>query len=127
MENKKWWIKFKNGNTRLVILAIVSYSAGLGMLIVPEKTSDWIIRGVGLVWTMEAISYTLDLYLNYLKKRKESLFINGVVGSYKSKTYADLCKLRKQKIEDLKTLEKVMKDVCAGVGKYTDTGVNYKP
>jgi uncharacterized membrane protein HdeD (DUF308 family) len=68
MKSKKW-IKFKNGYARLIILALVSISAGLGMLIVPEKTSTWIIRGVGLIWTLEGISYALDIWMKYLKSR----------------------------------------------------------
>lgn len=95
MKNKKWWQKFKNGNTRLVILAIVSFSAGISMMVAPEKTSHWIIRGVGLVWTLEAISYCLDLRLNYLKKQKEALTIHSVVDSFTcgerdEKGFADL-------------------------------------
>ena len=81
MKNKKWWQKFKSGNTRLVILAIISFSAGISMMVAPEKTSHWIIRGVGLIWTLEAISYCLDLRLNYLKKQKEALTIHIVVKS----------------------------------------------
>jgi uncharacterized membrane protein HdeD (DUF308 family) len=65
----KKWNKFKNGYARLIILTIVSISAGLGMLIVPEKTSDWVIRGVGLIWTMEGISYALDVWKKYLESR----------------------------------------------------------
>jgi uncharacterized membrane protein HdeD (DUF308 family) len=68
MKSKKW-NKFKNGYARLIILTIVSISAGLGMLIVPEKTSDWVIRGVGLIWTMEGISYALDVWKKYLESR----------------------------------------------------------
>lgn len=68
MNNK---IKLRGySNVRLIILAAVSYGAGLYMLIMPEKISEWVIRGVGLVWTLEGISYTLDLYLKYLKKIK---------------------------------------------------------
>lgn len=68
MKSKKW-NKFKNEYARLIILAIVSISAGLGMLLVPEKTSEWIIRGVGLVWTLEGISYGLDIWKKYLESK----------------------------------------------------------
>ena len=68
MKSKKW-DKFKNGYARLIILSIVSISAGLGMLIVPEKTSDWVIRVVGLTWTLEGISYGLDVWKKYLESR----------------------------------------------------------
>ena len=56
----------------------------------------------------------------------ENLAVHDVVGSYESKTYADLCKLRKQEIEDVKLLDKVIKDLCAGVGRYTGTTEKYK-
>lgn len=68
MKNKKW-NKFKNGYSSLIILAIVSISAGLGMLLAPEKTSNWVIRGVGLVWTLEGISYSLDVWKKYLERK----------------------------------------------------------
>jgi uncharacterized membrane protein HdeD (DUF308 family) len=68
MKSKKW-NKFKNGYTRLIILTIVSIVAGLGMLIVPEKTSDWVIRGVGLIWTLEGISYGLDIRKKLLENK----------------------------------------------------------
>lgn len=61
------------------------------------------------------------------KQEPKQCTITDVVGSYESNTYTDLCKLRKQKIWDLKMLEKVMKDVCAGVGRYTGIDGNYKP
>lgn len=127
MENKKWWIKFKNSKWRLIALCVGSLVVGTQMFLIPKTVSEIVIRGIGVIWILEGISYSFDLWIIHLKKRKEALFINGVVGSYESKPYADLCKLRKEKIEDLKRLEKVMKDVCAGVGKYTDTGGNYKP
>lgn len=64
MNNK---IKLRGySNVRLIILAAVSYCAGLYMLIMPEKISEWVIRGVGAVWTLEGISYALK----YLKKIK---------------------------------------------------------
>lgn len=63
------WNTFKNVYARLIILTIVSISAGLGMLLVPEKTSDWVIRGVGLIWTLEGISYGLDAWKKYLESK----------------------------------------------------------
>jgi 1,4-dihydroxy-2-naphthoate octaprenyltransferase len=62
--------KFKNGYARLIILTILSVSAGLGMLIAPEKTDDWVIRGVGLIWTLEGISYGLSIWKKYLENRR---------------------------------------------------------
>lgn len=82
MKNKKWWIKFKNGNARLVILILVSFTTGLHLLISPETVNHLIIRGAGLVWTMEAISYCLELRLNYLKKQKQALTIHSVIKSF---------------------------------------------
>ncbi len=63
------WVKIKDGYARLIILTIVSIIAGLGMLIVPEKTSDWVIRGVGLAWTLDGISYGRDVWIKYRKRR----------------------------------------------------------
>lgn len=61
--------RFKNGYARLIILTIASISAGLGMLIAPEKTSDLVIRGVGFIWVLEGISYALDVWKKYLESR----------------------------------------------------------
>lgn len=69
MKSNKW-NKFKNGYVRLIILTIVSIGAGLSMIIVPEKTSDWVIRGIGLIWTLEGISYGLDIWKKYLESKK---------------------------------------------------------
>ena len=68
MKSKKW-DKSKNGYAMLIILAVVSISAGLEMPIAPEKTSDWVIRGVGLVWTLEGISYGLNIWIKYFESR----------------------------------------------------------
>lgn len=69
MKSKKW-NKFKNGYTRLIVLTIVSIGVGLGMLILPEKTSEWVIRGVGLIWTLEGISYGLDIWKKHLERKR---------------------------------------------------------
>ena len=66
---KEQWNKFKNGYARLIILTIVSISAGLVMLLVPGKTSDWIIRGVGLIWTLDGINYGLNAWIKYLESK----------------------------------------------------------
>ena len=68
-----------------------------------------------------------SVYQSVLKDYKKQLTLTDVVGSYKNKPYAELCELRKEKIEDLKILSQVMKDVCAGVGRYTGAGGSYKP
>lgn len=78
MKNKKWWIKFKSGKLRLIILIVVSLTAGLHLLIDPKSVSELVIRGVGFVWVMEGISYCLDLRLNKLKKQKQALSIQLV-------------------------------------------------
>ena len=114
MKNNKWWIKFKNGNTRLVILAIVSYSAGLHLLIDPKNVNELIIRGVGLVWTMEAISYTLDLYLTYLKKRKEALSHKAKVSSITNEAF----QLLKEDLDDMPLTEDEIEMVYHKIEKH---------
>ena len=57
----------------------------------------------------------------------KKLTIPVVVGGYENKPYDKLCKLRKEKIKDLKILDQVMKYACAGVDRYTGTDDNYKP
>lgn len=47
---------------RLILLTLISIVAGLSLLIYPEKTNLWIIRGVGLVWALGGIGYILELY-----------------------------------------------------------------
>lgn len=61
--------KFKNGYLRLIILILISLVAGLHMMISPETVTHWVIRGVGLTWTMEAISYALELIKKYIESK----------------------------------------------------------
>lgn len=68
MKNKKWLIKFKNAKIRLILLTVISLTAGLHLLIYPKTVNELVIRGVGLVWVIEGISYALDLRINKLKK-----------------------------------------------------------
>lgn len=67
MKSKKW-NSFKNGYARLIVLTIVSISGGLSMLLVPEKTSHWIIRSAGLIWILEGITYGFDIWIKYIKR-----------------------------------------------------------
>jgi len=72
MQNSKW-NKFKNGYARLIILTVLSIGAGLCMLIAPERVSDLVIRGVGLLWVLEGIGYAIQIRLKYLMdKNKKS-------------------------------------------------------
>jgi hypothetical protein len=61
--------KFKNGYLRLIILMLISLVAGLHMMISPETVNHWVIRGVGLIWTMEAISYALEVVKKYIESK----------------------------------------------------------
>ena len=63
---------FKNGYLSLIILMLISLVAGLDMMISPETVNHWVIRGVGLVWTMEAISYALKIVKKYYKNERTS-------------------------------------------------------
>ena len=65
MESKKW-NNFKNGYVILTILTIVSISAGLSLLIYPEKTNLLIIRGVGLTWILQGFAYGIDILKKYI-------------------------------------------------------------
>lgn len=59
--------KFNNGYLRLIISMLISFAAGLHMMISPETVSYWVIRGVGFIWIMESISYALELVKKYIK------------------------------------------------------------
>jgi hypothetical protein len=59
--------KFKNSYFRLIFISIISLVAGFSLMLFPEKTADWLIRGVGFVWVLEGISFGLDIWLKYLK------------------------------------------------------------
>lgn len=49
----------KNGNLRLTILTLITFIAGLHMIISPESVSYLAIRGMGLIWVSEGISYAI--------------------------------------------------------------------
>lgn len=57
MKNKK----FKNGYLRLTMFMLISFAAGLHMVISPESVSLWEIRGVGSMWVLEGIFYAIKL------------------------------------------------------------------
>lgn len=69
MNNNNTWNKFKSGYIRLVILTLISLIAGLSMIIAPEGINTWVIRGVGLVWSLDGISYGLDIWIKYAKSK----------------------------------------------------------
>ena len=60
---------FKNGYFKLITLMLISLVAGLHMMIIPETVNHWVIRGVGLMWTMEAISYALEVVKKYVESK----------------------------------------------------------
>ena len=66
MKNKKW-IKLRDRYIWLIIITIASITVGIWMIISPEKINDWIIRGVGIIWILDGISYGLDIRIKYLK------------------------------------------------------------
>lgn len=57
--------KFNNGYLRLIIFMLISLLAGLHLMINPETISHLVIRGVGFVWIMEAISYAREVVKKY--------------------------------------------------------------
>lgn len=63
--------KFSKSYTWLTFIGIISIIAGLGMMIYPENTWHWVIRGVGLLWVMEGIGYFGDIVMKYLNKELE--------------------------------------------------------
>ena len=67
---KRIYSWYMNSKYRLWVMGIVSLMAGLSLLISPEKTPHFIIRGVGLVWVLEGIIYGLDIYNDYLRNKK---------------------------------------------------------
>lgn len=61
--------KIKNGYLRLIISMLISLVAGLYLMISPETVDHWVIRGVGLVWIMEAVSYALEVVNKYIESK----------------------------------------------------------
>lgn len=59
--------KFKNSYTRLIILFVISFLAGLHLLITPEDVNPIIIRIVGLGWLIESFTYILKIRLKKLR------------------------------------------------------------
>jgi hypothetical protein len=77
--------KFKNGYLRLIILMLISLVAGLHLVISPETVSHWAIRGVGLIWTMEAISSAIEVVKKYIKSKQCDIHVAGKRYSFKEK------------------------------------------
>lgn len=65
--------KFIKNNPVLIssILAFISITAGLHLMLVPEKISNIIIIMIGIGWFIQGVTHTLDA-LTYLKKKKQS-------------------------------------------------------
>lgn len=56
----------------------------------------------------------------------KKLTIPDVVGSYDDMTFAELSKIRNERILDLRYIEKKMKKIAIAIGKSTAGGGNYK-
>lgn len=53
---------------KLFILMFVFLIAGIHLLIFPQEVSLWVIRSVGIWWSIEGIFYALDIIKYYLEK-----------------------------------------------------------
>ena len=65
------YLNFTKTTTGLIIFAIVSVVAGLSLLLNPEGTSTLVIRGVGLIWILEGISFALDVWLKKTEEKSD--------------------------------------------------------
>ena len=63
------------------------------------------------------------LYKNHI----EQLTIPVVVNSYDDMTFAELSKIRKERISELKKVDKKLKKMAITIGRNTAGGGNYKP
>ena len=63
------------------------------------------------------------LYKNHI----EQLTIPVVVNSYDDMTFAELSKIRKERISELKKVDKKLKEMAITIGRNTAGGGNYKP
>lgn len=59
--------KFKNSYIKLIILFLISFVAGLHLLITPEDVNPIVIRLVGLSWLLESFNYILKIKLKKLR------------------------------------------------------------
>ena len=50
----------------------------------------------------------------------------GVIGSYDDMTYAELNKIRRERIKEVKQIEQKIKELTLDLGKNTAVGGNYK-
>jgi len=62
-----------------------------------------------------------------LRAEAEQLILSGLVGSYDDMTFAELSKIRKERISELKQVDKKMKEMAITIGRNTAGGGNYKP
>ena len=54
-----------------IFIITMSFISGLFMIVYPENTNLWVIRGVGVLWIIDAIPMILEYYRNYLIKNKK--------------------------------------------------------
>lgn len=55
----KFLRKFLESKTGLLTYGLISVLGGLGMIIRPEKTSVYIIMGIGCIWFFEGLTSLL--------------------------------------------------------------------
>jgi len=58
---------------KLLVLTFISFIAGIHLLISPDTVNEWIIRGVGLIWSIEGVNYFLEFNKLLLERKKENL------------------------------------------------------
>lgn len=61
--------QLKTGYIWLIIMVILNVGAGLVLIVAPAKIPEWAIRGVGLIWILEGVSYACDIWLKYLEDK----------------------------------------------------------
>jgi len=65
---KKIWTRFRNGYTRLVMLVILSVSAGLYLILFPEKVDDLLIMLVGFEFLLNGINHIREILIKHKNK-----------------------------------------------------------
>jgi len=61
----------KNKYLYLVFLFLISIVTGVNLMIHPEETNVWIIRGVGFVYFLSGVGYMLQICAKYLNGKIE--------------------------------------------------------
>ncbi len=56
----------KNSYLYLLFLLLISIVTGIHLMIHPEETNVWIIRGVGFVYFLSGVGYMLQIWIKYL-------------------------------------------------------------